>query len=119
MTSLPAQSFTLDTLPAGINKIGKVEVDKLPALSSGISHIGSVGIDGGVTITDMPPVTLSNEPIRQQHHYFEGTIGTTETVYDLLDKDLLTIEFISNDDKDNDLFISFDKYQRLPLRPMD
>ena len=108
VTSMPDQVFTLATLAAGTNNIGKVNVNLLPPLVEGVSHIGSVGIDGGVTITSMPPVTLSNEPIRQQHHYFESVVGVTEVVFDLLTSDVLTIEFISNDDPDNDLFISFD-----------
>lgn len=108
VTEQPPVDMVIDTLPPGTNLIGRVNVDKLPPLSSGVSHIGSVGIDGGVTINSMPPVTLSNEPVRQSHKYFESVVGVTEVTFDLLDDNMLSIEFISNDDPDNDLFISFD-----------
>jgi hypothetical protein len=121
VTSMPQQTFTLDTLPPGVNNIGKVDVNTLPPLATGTSHIGSVGVDGSVSISTMPnvniatmpPVEVTSEPTRSKHHAYEGSIGVSEVVWDLtaagtLDEDIVEINYISNDDPDNDLFVSFD-----------
>ena len=100
-------------LPSGSNNIGRVKVDTLPALSSGVSHIGSVGIDGGVTISSMPPVTVSNEPVKQSHQSFEGTITTTEIVFDMGVETINRIQYIVNEG-DTDIYISFDDVPATP-----
>ncbi len=107
VTEQPPQTITFDQLPAGNNLIGRVKVDTLPALSSGVSHIGSVGIDGGVTISSMPPVTVSNEPVKSSHQSFEGTITTTEIVFDMGVESVNRIQYIANEGT-TDLYISFD-----------
>ena len=80
---MPPQEMVFDTLPAGTNNIGRVNVDKLPGLAAGVSHIGSVGIDGGVTISAMPPVTVSNEPVKQSHQTYEATVTTVASTFNM------------------------------------
>lgn len=116
VTKMPEQTFNLATLPAGTNNIGKVDVAKLPALAEGVSHIGSVSIDGGVTITDMPPVQLNgdvtlsdtNFRILSETAYYShnAAVGTTEVVV-TLPFTVKTFKFISNDDPTNDLLLTF------------
>lgn len=120
VTEMPTMNINLTELPAGNNKIGKVDVVTMPPLAEGTSHIGSVSIDGGVdidtippiTIASMPPVEVSSQPTRQSHQYFEASVGTSEVVFNITDGtnqlDVVTINFISNDDTTNDLFVSFD-----------
>jgi hypothetical protein len=116
VTSMPAVSFQLDELPPGSNNIGKVDVNTLPPLAYGDSHIGRVTVENGVTIdtmpavvvSSMPPVQLTNDPVKQSHEYFEGTVGTTEVVYDMGSRTLTKISYIANDDPANDLYVSFD-----------
>ena len=107
VSEMPNIDVVLDTLPAGVNQIGRVKVDTLPALVEGVSHIGSVGIDGGVTISAMPPVTVSNEPVKSSHQSFEATVTTTEVVFDMGVESVNRIQFINNEG-DTDLFVSFD-----------
>lgn len=107
VSEMPNIDVVLATLPAGTNTIGKVDVNKLPALAEGVSHIGSVGIDGGVTISAMPPVTVSNEPVKSSHQSFEATVTTTEVVFDMGVDSINRIQFINNEG-DTDLFIAFD-----------
>ena len=113
VTEIPAQTIEFTELPPGANLIGRVKVDTLPALSSGVSHIGSVGIDGGVTISSMPPVTVSNEPVKQSHQSFEGTITTTEIVFDMGVETINRIQYIVNEG-DTDIYISFDDIPATP-----
>jgi len=103
--SMPAITVDQGAIPAGSNHIGSVSVDTLPALATGVSHIGSVGIDGGVTITSMPPVTVSSSPIATAHQYYEGTITTT-TVNFVLSAPINNINFIKNDGT-TDLWVGF------------
>jgi hypothetical protein len=109
--TMPAQTFTMDTLPPGTNHIGTVDVGILPALSTGTSHIGSVGIDGGVTISSMPPVTVSNNPIPLNHQIYEGDVAQTVINFPFVDTNgtamtVNTFNYVKNDG-DTDLFISF------------
>jgi len=106
--SMPAQTLSIPTLPAGTNNIGHVNVDTLPALPAGVSHIGSVGIDGGVSITSMPPVQVSNSPIKTTHQYFEGTVAQTVVTFDLgAGNTVNNIDYIKNDGS-TDLYLTFD-----------
>lgn len=107
--TMPAQTFTLTTLPAGTNHIGEVSVNSLPALSTGTSHIGSVGIDGGLTITSMPPVQVSDSPVATAHQIYDGTIDSAVTagVTFAINAPINMINFIKNDG-DTDLFVGFD-----------
>jgi hypothetical protein len=107
VSEMPNIDVVIDTLPAGVNQIGRVKVDTLPPLTEGVSHIGSVGIDGGVTISAMPPVTVSNEPVKSSHQTFEATVTTTEVVFDMGVESVNRIQFINNEGT-TDLFISFD-----------
>lgn len=113
VSEMPNIDVVLDTLPAGTNTIGKVDVNKLPALAEGVSHIGSVGIDGGVTISAMPPVTVSNEPVKSSHQSFEATVTTAEVVFDMGVESINRIQFINNEG-DTDLFIAFDNTPATP-----
>src|SRR6478609_3275991 len=106
--SMPAQTLSIPTLPAGTNNIGHVNVDTLPALPAGVSHIGSVGIDGGVSITSMPPVQVSNSPIKTTHQYFEGAVAQTVVTFDLgAGNTVNNIDYIKNDGS-TDLYLTFD-----------
>jgi hypothetical protein len=107
VSEIPPQTIVFDTLPAGTNKIGRVDVDKLPALAAGVSHIGSVGIDGGVTISSMPPVTVSNEPVKQSHQTYEATVTTIASTFNMAGETVNRISFLMNEGT-TDLFISFD-----------
>jgi hypothetical protein len=107
VSDMPAQTFTMDTLPAGTNNIGHVNVDILPPLAQGVSHIGTVGIDGGVTITSMPPVEVSNQPVKQSHQYYEGTVGDTTVLFDMAGDTVSQIAFLKNDGG-GDLYVAFD-----------
>lgn len=109
VTDMPPVSFTLDELPPGSNNIGKVDVNTLPPLANGDSHIGRVTVENGLTIDSMPPVQLTNDPVKQSHEFFEGSVGTSEVVYDMTPRNLTKISFISNDDPTNDLYVSFDE----------
>lgn len=109
VTEMPPISVGLEELPPGTNNIGKVEVTKLPPLPAGESKIGNVSIEGGLTITSMPPVQIENSetPVRQSHQYFESDVGTQEVVFDMLGENIYEIVFLANDGG-NDLFVSFD-----------
>jgi hypothetical protein len=110
VSSMPAQTFALDTLPAGTNHIGSVTVDQMPALAEGVSHIGTVGIDGGVTITSMPPVQVSDQPVKQSHQYYEGAVDFatyTPVVFDFAGDTINQVIYCKNDG-DTDLYLSFD-----------
>ena len=103
--TMPAQTITMGALEAGSNHIGSVAVDSLPALATGTSHIGTVGVDGGVTITSMPPVTVSSSPVATAHQYYEGTITTT-TITFVLSAPINNINFLKNDGT-TDLWVGF------------
>jgi hypothetical protein len=106
VSEMPDTTVNFDELPAGDNHIGSVDVDRLPALSEGVSHIGSVGIDGGVTITSMPPILTTDRPLRESHQYFWGEIGATVTTFDMGEIGVNFISFIKNDGDDT-VFITF------------
>lgn len=113
VSEMPPQELVFDTLPPGTNTIGKVEVTKLPPLAAGVSHIGSVGIDGGVSISAMPPVTVSNEPVKQSHQVFEGTVATTEVIFNMGEETINRIQYIANEGT-TDLYVSFDDTTATP-----
>ncbi|HDR7311510.1 TPA: hypothetical protein QCX08_004018 [Bacillus cytotoxicus] len=101
VSKMPAIDFTLQTLPPGTNMIGKVEVSKLPPLASVNGKIGDVGIQGGVSIIDMPPVSLEvgndlnvKEKSYTDFFYQEPIVEQTEVVFTT---NLSRIIFISND----------------------
>ncbi|MEC0026270.1 hypothetical protein P4L02_32740, partial [Bacillus cereus] len=58
VTEMPTVPIEFKTLPSGTNMIGNVGVTKLPPLAEGTSHIGSVNVEGGVSIASMPPVQV-------------------------------------------------------------
>lgn len=109
--TMPAQTFTMDTLPPGTNHIGEVSVNSLPALATGTSHIGSVGVDGGVTITSMPPVQVSDQPVATQHQYYENNIDSATTAGYMYPfpggATINMINFLANDGT-TDLYVTFD-----------
>lgn len=111
VTDMPPQTINFTSLPAGTNNIGHVNVDVLPALAQGVSHIGTVGIDGGVTISSMPPVEVSNQPVKQSHQYYEGTIdsavATAGVTFDMGTDSVNYCSFIKNDGN-TDVYIGFD-----------
>lgn len=101
VSKMPAIDFVLGTLPAGTNMIGKVEVAKLPPLASVNGKIGDVGIVGGLSITDMPPVSIEvgndlnvKEKSYKDFFYQEPNVEQTEVTFTT---DLSRIIFISND----------------------
>lgn len=108
VTEMPAITVQQGPLQEGTANIGKVQVTSLPSLPEGTQKIGNVGIQGGVTIDSMPPVQITNDPVRSSHHYYEASVGTTEIVYDMLGDNVLKFSYISNDDNLNALYLSFD-----------
>lgn len=105
VTEMPAVSFMLQTLPPGTNHIGAVTVAKLPPLAEGTSHIGSVNVEGGVSISAMPPVQVTNDPVRASHFYFEAMIGTGNYICNV--GDVIKFSYLVNEG-DTDLFLNFD-----------
>lgn len=105
VTEMPAVQFALQTLPSGTNMIGNVGVTKLPPLAEGESHIGSVNVQGGVSISSMPPVQVTNDPVRASHFYFEAMIGTGNYICNV--GDVIKFSYLVNEG-DTDLFLNFD-----------
>ena len=109
IVTMPAQTINFPSLPAGTNNIGDVDIASMPSLPAGNNTIGNVGVVGTVNIGSMPAVQVSNTPVKTSHEMFEKTVGTTEYVYDMSARGGVdTIVYIANDDTQNDLFISFD-----------
>ncbi|MED4079026.1 hypothetical protein P4645_22700 [Lysinibacillus fusiformis] len=113
MTEMPTVPIEFKTLPSGTNMIGNVGVTKLPPLAEGESHIGSVNVQGGVSISSMPPVQVTNDPVRASCIAWEGTISVNHVVFDMGQHDVLKFNYILNEG-DTDLFINFDSYQATP-----
>ncbi|OTW93823.1 hypothetical protein BK710_00115 [Bacillus thuringiensis serovar sumiyoshiensis] len=109
VTEMPAIDFVLQTLPAGSNNIGSVNVAKLPPLAEGKSFIGSVGVQGGVSITDMPPINVTNDPVRASCMAWEGSVNNSIVVFDMVDKNVLKFNYIVNEG-DTDLYVNFDSF---------
>lgn len=109
VTELPIMNYKFDMLPSGTNKIGAVDVTKLPSLAEGKSYIGQVGVVGGVSISDMPPITVSNDPVRASCMAWEGSVDSSIVVFDMLDKNVLKFNYIVNEG-DTDLYVNFDSY---------
>lgn len=124
VTEMPAIDFVLGSLPAGTNTIGKVEVTKLPPLASVGGKIGDVGIQGGVTITSMPAVTLSGkveigkEVVMEQKSYTTGQLFykqiDVQQTEQILNVSLNRIIFISND-TDAELIVKINDVEFLLL----
>lgn len=106
VTEMPAIDFALSTLPAGSNMIGKVEVAKLPPLASVNGKIGDVGILGGVTITSMPPVTVTDKATSDKHISWDAYVAKTVESF-TIPTGLTRFVFITNDGN-TDLYIMFD-----------
>ena len=113
VTEIPTVPIEFKTLPPGTNMIGNVGVTKLPPLAEGTSHIGSVNVEGGVSIASMPPVQVTNDPVRASCIAWEGTISVNHVVFDMGQHDVLKFNYILNEG-DTDLFINFDSYQATP-----
>lgn len=107
VTEMPTVPIEFKTLPSGTNMIGNVGVTKLPPLAEGTSHIGSVNVEGGVSIASMPPVQVTNDPVRSTCRSWLGIVGTTQISFDMKDSDVLKFNYIINEG-DTDLYINFD-----------
>ena len=107
VTEMPEIVVAQGPLQEGTANIGKVQVTSLPSLPTGNANIGNVGILGGVTIESMPPVQVTNDPVRGSHQYYEANVSTSAVTYDMTPFDVIKISYIINDDPDNDLFILF------------
>ncbi|HFK1501210.1 TPA: hypothetical protein ACGXMW_005657 [Bacillus paranthracis] len=105
VTEMPTIPIEFKTLPSGTNMIGNVGVTKLPPLAEGTSHIGSVNVEGGVSIASMPPVQVTNDPVRASHFSFEANIATSNYVCNVVD--VIKFSYIINEG-DTDLFLNFD-----------
>lgn len=124
VTEMPAIDFVLGALPPGSNTIGKVEVTKLPPLASVGGKIGDVGIQGGVTITSMPPVALSGkveigkEVVMEQKSYTTGQLFykqiDVQQTEQILNVSLKRIIFIAND-TDAELIVKINDVEFLLL----
>lgn len=124
VTEMPAIDFVLGALPPGSNTIGKVEVTKLPPLASVGGKIGDVGIQGGVSITSMPAVTLSGkveigkEVVMEQKSYTTGQLFykqiDVQQTEQVLNVNLNRIIFISND-TDAELIVKINDVEFLLL----
>lgn len=109
VTELPIMNYKFDMLPSGTNKIGAVDVTKLPSLAEGKSYIGQVGVVGGVSITDMPPINVTNDPVRASCMAWEGSVNNSIVVFDMADKNVLKFNYIVNEG-DTDLYVNFDSF---------
>lgn len=107
VTQMPAVQFVMDTLPTGTNLIGNVGVTKLPPLAEGTSYVGRVGVEGGVSINSMPPVQVTNDPVRGSHFHWESVIGLTKVDCVITGGDVIKFSYIVNEG-DTDLFLNFD-----------
>lgn len=106
VTEMPTVPIEFKTLPSGTNMIGNVGVTKLPPLAEGTSHIGSVNVEGGVSIASMPPVQVTNDPVRASHFAWEGLVNTNKLTVDL-SGDVIKFSYIMNEG-DTDVFLNFD-----------
>jgi hypothetical protein len=108
VSEMPAATFTMDVLPAGDNNIGNVDIVTMAPLVEGVSHIGSVNVDNAITIGSMPPVTVTNEPVRRSNQYFEGDIANYSTAdFNMGTADVIWINYIKNDGT-VDVYVGFD-----------
>lgn len=109
--TMPPVTVTQGPMPAGTNHIGSVAIDQMAPLAEGTSHIGSVDIIGTVSIKDMPPVQVSDQPVATAHQYYEGTIDSAAgaaTLYPFPNGAAINmINFLSNDGT-TDLYVGFD-----------
>ncbi|MEB9268565.1 hypothetical protein P4H93_30775, partial [Bacillus cereus] len=113
VTEMPTIPIEFKTLPSGTNMIGNVGVTKLPPLAEGKSFIGSVGVQGGVSITDMPPINVTNDPVRASCMAWEGSVNNSIVTFDMLDKNVLKFNYIVNEG-DTDLYVNFDSFSVNP-----
>ncbi|WP_328265821.1 hypothetical protein [Priestia megaterium] len=113
VTEMPTVPIEFKTLPSGTNMIGNVGVTKLPPLAEGKSFIGSVGVQGGVSITDMPPINVTNDPVRASCMAWEGSVNNSIVTFDMLDKNVLKFNYIVNEG-DTDLYVNFDSFSVNP-----
>ncbi|TKI85421.1 hypothetical protein [Bacillus mycoides] len=113
VTEMPTVPIEFKTLPSGTNMIGNVGVTKLPPLAEGKSFIGSVGVEGGVTIASMPPVQVTNDPVRGTCRSWAGTVDVNQSTFDMKEGDVLKFNYILNDG-DTDLYINFDDAKANP-----
>lgn len=111
VTSMPAITVNQGAIPAGTANIGSVDVATLPALAAGASHIGSVNVDNPLNINSMPPVEVSQNPVRASHFSWEGVVAETAQTANIdpnaTGVNIETINYLTNDG-DTDLYISFD-----------
>ncbi|RJO94687.1 hypothetical protein D3D03_16350 [Exiguobacterium sp. RIT452] len=96
-------------LPNGSNKVGRVDVESLPELPEGDNVIGKVIIPEPVIIGSMPPIEVTNDPVRAYHHMFDGPVSTTEVIVDCAPRNMTRISYIINDDETNDLYVAFNE----------
>lgn len=94
-------------LPNGNNKVGRVDVESLPELPEGDNVIGKVIIPEPVIIGSMPPIEVTNDPVRGYHHMYDGPVSTTEVIIDCTPRNMTRINYIINDDDTNDLYVAF------------
>lgn len=114
--------------------IGTGQIDNVTiigGLPAGSNHIGTVGIDGGITVTvqnevevkndagnpvpvtgnitiiDMPPILVTDEPIRLTHQSWEDVVGDTVVTFDMGTDNVNRIVYIENFGT-TDVYISFD-----------
>lgn len=99
--------FTV-SLPSGNNNIGNVDVESLPPLPEGTNNIGQVTIPDALVIGSMPPIEVTNDPVRGYHHMYDGVVDDQVIVtVDFTPLNVTKFSYIANDDPDNDLFIAF------------
>lgn len=95
-------------LPAGNNNIGNVDIETMPPLPAGTNNIGQVIVPNAITIGAMPPIEVTNDPVRGYHHMFDGAVdNVTVVVVDFAPLNVTKFSYITNDDTVNDLFIAF------------
>jgi len=98
------------SLPQGFNHIGSVRVDDLPPIPAGTNTIGKVIIPEPIIIGAMPPIEVTNDPVRAYHHMFDGTVDNAQVVtVDFTPRTVTKFSYITNDDAVNDLFIAFNE----------
>lgn len=94
-------------LPNGSNKVGRVDVETLPPLPVGNNKIGKVEVTNPIEIASMPPLEVTNDPVRAYHHMFDSAVGNSVVTVDFTPRNVTKFSYITNDDATNDLFIAF------------
>jgi hypothetical protein len=105
---MPPQDIVFTELPTGDNHIGRVTIAAHAPLAEGTSHIGSVSVDGAVTIAN--PGALAAAANLAEHKAFEEIVGANTFTFDMRAMGVGYINkiiYLTNEGTDS-LFVAFD-----------